>query len=454
MRAATAPEYRPGEYLPGTKYRVVRKLAAGGMGVVLEVVKDPQIRGVAKLMGSEFLADAGFRKRFLAEARILAEMEHPNIVRVFDYDALPDGRPFFVMELLRGKPLDEILDDNRTVPPRVAYRIVSQLLAALECAHQRVVHRDVKPGNLFVHKPKHGPSVIKLLDFGVMAAPDKRTIMAGTHGYMAPEQLRSDPVTARTDVYASAVVLYEMLVGHGPFPLQEEMGSEAVARATLEAPAPRITRYAKWVPESVADAIASALEKDPALRPASARAFVDALKELDRVDLFGGEVEIPWREDSSPRLTAASLTAMASSPGGEPELPPPPRVDTFASQHTDTSARERRGNAWRWVLAAVTACVAMGAAAVIVVKWPRPAVVPNSSGTIASAPLAPPVIDAGVETAAVVASSAPIPVVVAPKPRAAAPRASAPLRSSSTVAPASPPATPKPGPSFEPTIGD
>jgi eukaryotic-like serine/threonine-protein kinase len=453
-------DFAPGDVLPGTKYHVVRPLAEGGMGVVLEVVKEPQIRGVAKLMGEDLLDDETFRRKFLAEAQILAQLDHPNIVRIFDYDTLADGRPFFVMELLRGQSLEELLVEHKTLPPRVAYRIMRQLLSALDCAHKHdtpVVHRDVKPGNVFIHKPKNGEAAVKLIDFGIVAAANKWTIMAGTHGFMAPEQLRSGVVTARTDVYAAAVVLYEMLVGHGPFPLQAAMDAEALARATLEARAERITRYAKWVPESVADAIASALEKDPAERPASVRHFLDALVDLDRSDLFGVESEIPWsRDDVTPRpATMASLTAMVRTPvGGAPvraaragaALPvlATRKLDTFASHHSDATSA-RRGLGWQWWVAGSAAAIALASVgAIVAVKWPRSSVTPPVSATVVEerpATVMPPPSSSAVVPAASVS--------VGPVTSAALPHAKP--RSRASTAPSS---SAKALPTFEPTIGE
>jgi eukaryotic-like serine/threonine-protein kinase len=462
-------DFAPGDVLPGTKYQVVRPLAEGGMGVVLEVVKEPQIRGVAKLMGEDLLDDETFRRKFLAEAQILAQLDHPNIVRIFDYDTLADGRPFFVMELLRGQSLEELLVEHKTLPPRVAYRIMRQLLSALDCAHKHdapVVHRDVKPGNVFIHKPKNGEAAVKLIDFGIVAAANKWTIMAGTHGFMAPEQLRSGVLTARTDVYAAAVVLYEMLVGHGPFPAQAKAGSEALALATLESRAERITRYANWVPESVANAIASALEKDPSARPASARDFLDALVDLDRPDLFGVESEIPWsRDDATPRPpTMASLTAMVRTPNAAVAVRSAPRaapsalpmlatrkLDTFATHHSDATAA-RRPSGWRWWVggvAAASALVSMGA--ILATKWPRAGGPPSTATVVHEAAVTPSVV------------MVPAPSVVMVPSVVSAPAASVsvvPIASAVPVAKPRPRASTAPSssaralPTFEPTIGE
>jgi len=308
-----ADSFSSGEFLPGTKYRIVRPLGEGAMGVVWQCLKEPGIRCVVKVMRRHLARDLDQRRRFLAEVRVLAELRHPNIVRVLDYDTLADGTPFFAMELLTGKTLETVLRERGALPPRVAYAIVSQLLAALQAAHTHatpIVHRDVKPANIFIDVPPDGEPQVKLLDFGVATIALRETVMAGTYGYMSPEQLRSAPVTAQTDVYAAAAVLFEMLVGEGPFDVFAQGGAEAVARATLSAPAPRMSRYVKWIPATVDDAVADALEKDPERRPKSAHDFRERLVELDRDDLPYVEPRSSSAKPNSAFLTEPSLRTL------------------------------------------------------------------------------------------------------------------------------------------------
>ncbi len=144
--AAHAPDIRPGQVLPGTKYTVVRELGAGGMGVVYQVVKPPEIQGVLKLMSMELAEHEEFRVKFFDEVRVLAKLDHPNIVRVFDYDSLQDGTPYYVMELLNGRTVRDVLATVGRVPPRVAFEVTRQLCEALHAAHTNepmVVHRDI-----------------------------------------------------------------------------------------------------------------------------------------------------------------------------------------------------------------------------------------------------------------------------------------------------------------------
>jgi eukaryotic-like serine/threonine-protein kinase len=192
---ASAPAIQPGQVLPGTKWRVLRELGAGGMGVVYQVDKPPGIQGVLKLMSQDLAGTEEFRTRFIDEVRILAQIDHPNVVRVTDYDYLADGTPYYVMELLNGRTLRDAITTMGRLPPRVAFEIIRQLLEALHATHNHdipVVHRDIKPENIFLHAPRHGEPVVKLIDFGVIAVADRKHdgMFVGTWRYAAPEQIR------------------------------------------------------------------------------------------------------------------------------------------------------------------------------------------------------------------------------------------------------------------------
>ncbi len=281
---AKAPDFKPGEMLPGSKYRIVNRIGAGGMGVVYQVVKPPEIQGVLKLMSSDLTAHQEFRTRFLDEVRVLAQLDHPNIVKVFDYDCLTDGTPFYVMELLHGRTVRDVLSTMGAIPPRVAFEIARQLCEALHCAHTHdipVIHRDIKPENIFLHAPRHGEPVVKLIDFGVIAVADRKHdgAFVGTWNYAAPEQIRGERATPATDLYAVGLVLYEMLCGSGPFAHLES--GPFVAEAHLrEVPAP-VSKFAPWVPQSIVQLIDVALAKDPKRRPRDAHGFAERLFELE-----------------------------------------------------------------------------------------------------------------------------------------------------------------------------
>jgi serine/threonine protein kinase len=308
--AARAPDFKPGDMLPGTKYRIVKQIGAGGMGVVYQVVKPPEIQGVLKLMSSDLTEHEEFRTRFLDEVRVLAQIDHPNIVKVFDYDALPDGTPFYVMELLHGRTVRDVLATMGTLPPRVAFEVTRQLCEALHCAHTHdipVIHRDIKPENIFLHAPKHGEPSVKLIDFGVVAVADRAHdgAFVGTWKYAAPEQIRGERATPATDIYAVGLVLYEMLCGIGPF---EHLDSGSlVSQAHLrEIPAP-VSKFAPWVPPSIVQLISAALAKEPKHRPRDAYAFAERLFELE------------WANDGkdpNDRTSEGPLSRILSTAGG------------------------------------------------------------------------------------------------------------------------------------------
>lgn len=303
--AARAPDYRPGDVLPGTKYTIVRQLGVGGMGVVYQVVKPPEIQGVLKLMSSDLTAHEEFLGRFLDEVRVLAQLEHPNIVRVFDYDKLEDGTPFFVMELLVGKTVRDVLLSVGKVPPRVAFEVTRQLLEALHCAHTHdvpVVHRDIKPENVFLHAPRHADPIVKLIDFGVVAIADQKHdgVFVGTWKYAAPEQIRGLRATPATDLYAVGLLLYEMLCGMGPFD-QFDSG-QLISQAHLTEIPPPVSKFAPWVPKSIVDLIARSLSKNPLERPRDAYAFAEGLYDLE------------WASDDSAIETPGGLSKTSEGP--------------------------------------------------------------------------------------------------------------------------------------------
>lgn len=329
----------PGALVPGTKYRVVRQLGEGGMGVVYQVQKPPQIPGVLKLMTRQLAAHEEYRQRFLDEVRVLAQLEHPNIVRVFDYDALPDGTPFYVMELLTGRTVREALATMRRLPPRVAFEITRQLLEALHAAHTHdvpVVHRDIKPENIFLHSPRHGDPIVKLIDFGVVAFMDRQPegAFVGTWSYAAPEQIRGEAATPKTDLYAVGCVLYEMLAGVGPFDhLEDKM---PMGQAQLEVEPPLVTTIAPWVPKSIEQLVHSALAKDPALRPKDAYSFSERLFELEWVS-DGSDPGDATREGPLSRvLTTLSGGAPSAQPAHSPMAPGVVRLPESVHVHGPT----------------------------------------------------------------------------------------------------------------------
>lgn len=202
--------------------------------------------------------------RFEQEAQILARLQHPNVINVFDA-GVDNGERFIVMELVEGPTLRELLDTEGRLAPERAGEIASRLASALEFAHGRgVIHRDVKPSNVLL--PPDGR--VKLADMGIarLQSPEALTAtltVRGTAGYISPEQVRGDPVDARADLYSLGCVLFEMLTGRTPF----EGDLAALSYAHTQTPAPRTRSINPAVPAAFDELVAAMLEKDPAKRP-------------------------------------------------------------------------------------------------------------------------------------------------------------------------------------------
>lgn len=259
-------------------YRVESVLGRGGMGVVYRATQLDLGRAVAvKLIAAELARDAAFRERFVAESRIAASIEHPNVVPVYEAGD-DDGLLFIAMRLVDGLDLAQIVESTGPLTPERALRVVSQVSAALDAAHaQGLVHRDVKPGNvmLTLETPPH----VYLTDFGLakhvgeVGRVTRAGSWVGTLDYLAPELVRGEPASPSADVYALTGVLYYCLVGHAPFP----RGSDAATLwAHASEPPPRVSEEREELPADLDDVIARGLAKDPALRFASAGALAEA----------------------------------------------------------------------------------------------------------------------------------------------------------------------------------
>jgi serine/threonine-protein kinase len=275
------------------KYRMEQLLGRGGMGAVYRARDMRLDRLVAvKVVRAELLGNPEARRRFKREAQIVAKLQHPSIVSVFDYGTFADGGAYLVMELVRGEDLRRVLLREGRLDLERACRILTCVCGAIEAAHREgVLHRDLKPENILL---PGGSVEAKVLDFGVAKViADERSdpeetlidrgtvltvegMIVGTPAYMAPEQLRSGLPDARTDVFSLGVITYEMLTGELPF------GRGSLAEVIL-AQARGVPPTDGAVPPAVDRAVRAALEPDPDRRPASPQAFahlVSAASEL------------------------------------------------------------------------------------------------------------------------------------------------------------------------------
>src|SRR6059058_1627029 len=274
------------------RYEITAPIAVGGMGEVWRARDRVLDRTVAaKVLRSEYTGDPNFLARFRNEARHTAALTHQNIASVFDYGETVDDTgtqqlAFLVMEFVEGQPLVTILHDEGALPVDWTLHVLGQAADGLSAAHRaRVVHRDIKPGNLMVRPD----GVVKLTDFGIAqardAAPLTRTgMVVGTAQYLSPEQAQGFEVTAASDVYSLGVVAYDCLTGGRPF---DGTSQVAVALAHINRPPPPLPAE---VPRAVRELIERALAKDPAQRFPDGAAFAAALKAVAAAGVAAGGV--------------------------------------------------------------------------------------------------------------------------------------------------------------------
>jgi len=322
-------EFQDGEVVPGTRYQVCRLIGAGGMGRVYEVEHvELGKRFVLKSLQPELSRRHDLVARLRNEWRALARLEHPNIVNVTDAGTSDNGVPFYVMERLEGETLGGLLHRQRRLPPPQALAIAAGILDGLHAAHQiGVVHRDVKPPNVFLTA-----GAVKILDFGIAKIKDAkdvitaRGIAVGTPRYMSPEQAQGTAVDARSDIYATGLMLFEMVSGVGPF--DDAQDHNQLLLAHLGRKAPLLSSVSVVAPELDA-VVAGMLAKDPRERPPSARVVADTLRDLSRrYARFVGT--------QSPTVGGATLPPAAS-------LEPPTRVEGMQRQSRPAPATRPDG---------------------------------------------------------------------------------------------------------------
>jgi serine/threonine protein kinase len=268
-----------GQVLAG-RYRLLSLLGQGGAGDVWRAEDLELGRFVAVKMLRHLDGDpVGAAARLRSEARAAAKLSHPNVVTTYDVGATHD-LVFLVMELVPGRDLAQLLRSEGLPAPRLVADIAVQAARALDAAHAvGIVHRDVKPGNLLL-----GPDgTLKITDFGISEAAGRSQVMTtmggtpvlfGTAAYVAPEQVRGEPATAASDMYALGCVLYELLAGNPPFTAATP---DEVLRQHLYAEPVPLWNVRPDLEPGLGDAVMRLLAKDPAARPASAAALLDVL---------------------------------------------------------------------------------------------------------------------------------------------------------------------------------
>jgi serine/threonine-protein kinase len=273
------------------KYVVDGVVGSGGMGHVYRATETHSGRQVAiKVVSPELARDLAAARRFIREVRLTARISHPNVVSVLDYGALEDGRLFLVMELLVGEPLSDLVRDQGALDLGRAVRVTAQVLEALHAAHvQGIVHRDMKPGNIFLTRSEGGEETVKVLDFGIAKSADGAALtqltsagqFLGTLSYASPEQVTGDRLDGRSDIYSVGVVMFTMLAGHAPF---RSADVSEMLLAHVKEPVPPLVRSRPDLPDcaSIQRVLERLMAKRPAARPADALEARDLVLGLQR----------------------------------------------------------------------------------------------------------------------------------------------------------------------------
>ena len=266
----------PGKTVGG-RYKIKSHIGTGGMATVYLAQDLILERPVAvKVLRLDFHTNEAAMRRFQREAQSATQLVHPNIVSVYDVGE-EDGTNYIVMEYVEGTDLKEYIRERGPLPPREAVRIMTQIVSAIELAHQnRIIHRDIKPQNILIDREGN----VKITDFGIAIALSETSLtqtntLLGSVHYLSPEQARGGMATIRSDIYALGIVLYELLVGEVPF---EGESAVSIALKHFQEPLPRISQMLPTVPQSLENVVLKATAKEPLDRYGSCGEMLEDLQ--------------------------------------------------------------------------------------------------------------------------------------------------------------------------------
>jgi len=439
------------------RYRVLRVLGEGGMGVVYEAEQQFLGRTVAlKTLHGMFARKPEIVTRFQNEALAAAKVRNPHIVELFELGRLDDGSLFIAMEMLHGQELSKLIREG-PLPVGRAVRIALQLCDALVDVHAAgIVHRDLKPANIFLVRAGTNEDFAKILDFGISKIVEadgsqdvtRTRSVLGTPHYMAPEQIgNARNVDVRADLYALGGILYRMLAGRTPF-IEKDFTELAIQVKTL--PAPDIRAMRPDLPEPLAQVIHACLAKPVEHRPSDARALRAALEPFAHLDapprLSMPPVPVGDLFASAPSGARFDVgSTVATSPPPTPALPPPYAHQGSIPGSMPGSIVVQSASSGILVLVSVLATVVvLGGLAIAAYVFTRPP--PAVAAATPTTPIAAPAVT----------PAATVPPIALVPPRAPAAQPVAPPRPAAPIAPAPQPAAvaarpPRSRPREEPT---
>jgi serine/threonine-protein kinase len=394
--------------LIGGRYRVTGVLGEGGMGIVYvgEQQMGSTVRKVAiKTLHSHLSKDPSVLARFHRECGTVAQLEHPNTIKFYDFGATADGTLYIAMEFVSGRPLADTVQEGPMSPERVI-KIMRQVCGALDEAHmQGIIHRDLKPDNVVLTNRAGETDFVKVLDFGIAARTEsadaqkeakltQQGMVLGTPPYMSPEQFTGKALDARSDIYSLAVMSYEMLTGKLPF--EADTPWQWATQHMTAQPIPfEVSAPAKNIPEDMRRAILKGLSKDREERPATAREFFSALSAGGRVTVEANPAETAAAARTGTAAMDAVPAFAASNPGHQPlagghgHSPTPMAV--AAAPVPPPPARSSGGGGGKGLIFGLVGvgAVLLGAILIVVVRSNKPTntdLPPIAIPTAASAP--------------------------------------------------------------------
>jgi len=374
-----------GDLIDG-RYRLVRRIAEGGMGVVYEATHERLGKQVAiKFLLEQFAeVESTAYERFEQEARVAVAIGHRSIVDINDFGTSEDNVPYIVMELLRGQALASLLakeEDKRLEVP-LACHVICQVLSALVYAHRMgVIHRDLKPDNVFLLDSEIGLPEVKLLDFGISkvrslegmdTAKTKSGVVLGTPDYMSPEQARGErDLDQRIDIYAVGALLYECIAGRSPF--EADNYNALLMKIALEEPTP-LPELVEDLPKGLVAVIDKALSREKEDR------YSSALEMLHALAPFADQSFLP------PEL---NLAAEEGEEGDRLSLKPTVGATPAAKRSPTIAKPEKPRSAWITILAVVAALATMTVVVVVIMR-PPPETSPDGGEAGSTTPAHPP----------------------------------------------------------------
>jgi serine/threonine protein kinase len=350
------------------QFQVLQKIGSGGMGAVYKALQPAMNRMVGvKILHPKLANRKDLVSRFRREARAMSHLNHPNTTKVFLYGELDDGSLYIVMEFLEGKNLNQTVRSEGPFPVARALPILIQVCGALDEAHKAgIIHRDMKPENIFVCQQQGMRDYPKVLDFGLAKVTEREMrpgsliltqegMVFGTPEFMSPEQAQGKVLTPGSDIYSLAVILYEVLTGKLPFDSKSPM--EYIQHHVTAKPIPLSQRVpGKTFPPLLEQVMDRALAKRPEDRFASAADFAAAMSAV-----LAGATELPPSLEPSATLDSKPTVRVASVPT------PPPIVQGSSTAPGGTTRRPvAMKTNWGLVAGVATLCLILGAVATIV----------------------------------------------------------------------------------------